>query len=95
MSISAKAFEKAINESGIAKSSGGKTGTRTTGMVRKGCLLRVRILSLLLHHNGGAATESTKPEDNSDCSKDDNGAKFVNRTRTSIRLPLNSFAALR
>ena len=46
---------------------------------------------LLLHHNGGAATESTKPEDNSDCSKDDNGAKFVNRHPDFDSLPLNSF----
>ena len=34
---------------------------------------------LMLHHNGGAATESTAAKDNKDCSKDDNGAKFVNR----------------
>ena len=34
---------------------------------------------LLLHHNGGAATESTEAKDNKDCSKDENGAKYVNR----------------
>ena len=34
---------------------------------------------LMLHHNGGAATESMEAKDNKDCSKDDNGAKFVNR----------------
>ena len=32
---------------------------------------------LLLHHNGGAATESTAAKDNKDCSKDENGAKYV------------------
>ena len=34
---------------------------------------------LVLHHNGGAATESTAAKDNKDCGKDENGAKYVNR----------------
>ena len=80
MSVSAKAFEKAINESGIAKIKWWKDWDKTDWNGRKGWSTKSGDpQGLLLHHNGGAATESTKPEDNKDCSKDDNGAKFVNR----------------
>ena len=80
MAVTSKQFETAIKASGIAKIKWWKDWDYNSWNGRKGWSTKSGDpQGLLLHHNGGAATESTKPEDNKDCSRDDNGAKYVNR----------------
>ena len=80
MAVSASKFENAIKNAGIPKLKWWKGWDKNDWNGRKGWNSKTgNPLALLLHHNGGASTDSSKAEDNKDCKKDENGAKFVNR----------------